>query len=300
MQPIERKLFSPFQKNVRTFVKGEGFNFKYVEETVWTRHEATVNRIRAGNGFTVKNFRQLMNEVAIVTLNNKNYEMYYRGQTKDYKNNKAVFYKYRTPKTIIFPTICRPEKHKGGALKYSIKKSQIRKRYEELAKLIEFVGERKSYFNEYYYALFQHYEILPTPLIDITQSLRVAATFALRNSSKGYVYVFGLPYPNQSISYYSDIGMVLIKLQNILPAEAVRPRYQEGYLVGKFPILPTKNNSDDLANRMVAKYLVDNTDGKFWDEHFQPMPEEVLYPQNDTVGIKLMELKTKFLKKYNS
>ena len=300
MQPIEGKLFSPFQKKVPKIVMKKGFDFDYENEIVWERLDATVNRIRASEGFPVKTFRQLMDEVANVTLSNKNYEMYYRGQNTDFKNNQAVFYKERIPKTTIYPTICRPEKHSDGTLKHSIKKTQIAKRYEELSKMIDLVRGRRSYFNEYYYALFQHYDILPTPLIDITQSLRVAATFALRNSTKGFVYVFGLPYPNQSISYFSDLGIVLIKLQNVVPVKAIRPRYQEGYLVGKYPIRPTKTNGDDLANRMVAKFAIDNSDGKFWDKYFQPMPDEILYPKNDEVENSLIQIKKEYKKKYNS
>lgn len=298
MQPIEGKLFSPFQKKIRKVVIKEPFNIEYEDETVWERLDATVNRIRASEGFRVKTFRHLVNEVANVTLSNKNYEMYYRGQEKDYKNNQSVYYKYRTPKTTIYPAICRPERNRDGSLKYSIKKSQIAKRYKDLDKMIDLVKGHKGYFNEYYYTLFQHYHILPTPLIDITQSLRVAATFALENSSKGFVYVFGLPYPNQSISYFSDLGIVLVKLQNVVPVKALRPRYQEGYLVGKFPITPTKANGDDLANRMVAKFEVDNSGGDFWDKYFQPMPPEILYPQNDEVEKSLLKFKTEFEKKY--
>lgn len=300
MQPIEEKLFSPFQKKVQKIVMKSGFDFDYENEIVWKRIDATVNRVRASEGFPVKSFRQLVDEVANVTLSNKKYEMYYRGQNIDYKNNQAVFYKERIPKTTIYPSICRPERHPDGTLKHSIKKTQITKRYEELSKMIDLVRGRRSYFNEYYYALFQHYDILPTPLIDITQSLRVAATFALKGSTKGFVYVFGLPYPNQSISYFSDLGIVLIKLQNVVPVKAIRPRYQEGYLVGKYPIRPTKTNGDDLANRMVAKFAIDNSDGKFWDKYFQPMPEEILYPKNDEVEDSLLQMKKEYEKKYHN
>jgi hypothetical protein len=255
MQPIEGKLFSPFQKKVYWPRHKKGFAFNYENDIVWERLDATVNKVRASTGFPVRTFRKLMDEVANVTLSNKSFEMYYRGQAKDYKNNQAKFYKERIPKTIVFPSICRPGKNSDGSLKYSIKKGQIAERYDDLAKMIELVQGHRNYFNEYYYALFQHYDVLPTPLIDITQSLRVAATFALRKSSKGYVYVFGLPYPNQSISYFSDIGIVLIKLQNVVPVKALRPRYQEGYLVGKYPITPTKTNGDDLSNRITSVAL---------------------------------------------
>lgn len=299
MQPIQGNLYSLFQKTVRKFKPGTGWDLEYEDEIVWTRHDATVNRIRASEGYKVTSFRNLMDEVANVTINNKNFEMFYRGQSKDYKNNQGFYFKNRKAKTTIYPGICRPDKKSDGSYKYSLKASQVKKRYEELEKMIELAkGSRSSHLNEYYYALFQHYEILPTPFIDITQSLRVAATFALRQSRTGYLYVFGLPYPNQSISYYSDLGIVLIKLQNVLQINAIRPRYQEGFLVGKYPIRPTKVNGDDLANRMVAKFLLDNSKGNFWDDFFPAMPQEVLYPENDNVEKRLQEIKTEFNTKY--
>ncbi len=293
MHSIEGKLFSPFQKEVSRYVHNNGRGF-FKNERVWRKNDATVNRIRASEGYEVRSFRELMNEVALVTLNNKQYEMYYRGQNKDYKNNQAKYYRDRIPKSIIFPSICRAGKDSIGSLKYSIKKKEVQKRYDDLSTFVAMIKNSKSHFDEYYYSLIQHYEVLPTPLIDITQSLRVAATFALRNSTIGYVYVFGLPYPNQSISYFIDLEIVLIKLQNVIDPDALRPRFQEGYLVGKYPFLPTKTNGDDLANRMVAKFRVVNKNGKFWDKHFQPLPEDVLYPKNDKVQKELLRLGKEF------
>jgi hypothetical protein len=298
MRPIEGSLFSPFEKKISKPSFSRGFRFSFKTETIWEKLDATVNKVRASKGFPVKTFRQLVDEVANVTLSNKSYEMYYRGQTKDYKNNQAKFYKDRTPKTTILPTICRPERKEGGGIKYSIRKKTVQERYRDLAKMIELMEGNSGYMNEHYYSLFQHYDILPTPFIDITQSLRVAASFALQKSHTGYVYVFGLPYPNQSISYYTDLGIILIKLQNVVDVSAKRPRYQEGYLVGKFPIKPTKTNGDDLANRMVAKFLVDNSNGKFWDKYFQPMPEEVLYPEQDETKKELLKVKGTFQSLY--
>lgn len=302
MKPIEGKLFSPFQKTVyRPKPSEKGFFGFSMEPTLqWERLDATVNRVRASDGFPVNSFRELINEVAHVTLSNKTYEMYYRGQSIDYKNNQAKYYHDRIPKTTIYPSICRPEKKEDGTFKPAIRKTLIAKRYDDLTNMISLIDKkRKVSFNEHYYALFQHYDILPTPLIDITQSLRVAATFALNESEVGYVYVFGLPYPNQSISYFTDLGMILIKLQNVVPVDALRPRYQEGYLVGKYPVTATKSNSDNLANRLVAKFKVDNSNKNFWDEYFQPMPLEVMFPKNDKTELDLRNAKNLFDEKYS-
>lgn len=295
MKPIEDKLYSYHERTRRklpiSYTNWKIENFEY--ETFWSSQDATVNKIRAGNGFEVCSFRELINEVAKVTLWNKRFEMFYRGQSKDYKNNQTNFDKNRQPKTIIYPSICRPAKRSDGNLKHSLPKSTLHKRYNDLfATINAFKSRIGNQLDEYYFALFQHYDILPTPLIDITQSLRVAATFALKeNKTSGYVYVFGLPYPNQSISYFLDLRIVLIKLQNVVPEHALRPRYQEGFLVGKFPFEMNKTNNDDLANRLVAKFKINNSDGKFWDDHFREMPEDVLFPKNDQAMFTLKKIK---------
>lgn len=300
MDAIEGKLYSPFLKTTSRPVLKAGFKLEYETEQTWERLDATVNKIRIGDGYPVSSFRQLIEEVAFVTLSNKSFEMFYRGQTKDYKDNQSVFYKDKTPKSIIYPSICRPERKDDGTYKQSIRKAHVKKRYDDLYNMIDMISGRRTYHPEYHFSLFQHYDILPTPLIDITQSLRVAATFALRNSTKGYVYVFGLPYPNQSISHYTDMGIVLVKLQNVCPVRALRPRYQEGYLVGKYPFRPTKEGEDNLARRLVAKFRLENNNGNFWDKDFLPMPEDVLYPKDDNIEAHLMKEKENFIRKYRS
>ena len=72
MNPIEGKLYSPFQKEKwNSFIKmtpgsERGFDFGHTVETVWERLDASVTKIRTGNGFPVKKFRELIEEVAIV------------------------------------------------------------------------------------------------------------------------------------------------------------------------------------------------------------------------------------------
>lgn len=297
MKKIEGELITHHQKDT-SFFEGNPFsnNFRVGTKKEWNRFGGTVNKVRASEGYSIKNFRDLIDQVALVTLNNNNYEMYYRGQSNDYLNNQSKYYSDRKQKSNVYPSICRSERKEDGTYKYSVRGSVIDNRYQRLYDFIEFANKKtkRRIPNETYMALIQHYELMPTPFIDITQSLRVAATFALRKNNKGFIYVFGLPYPNQSISYFRDMGIILLKLQNVVSIQAKRPRYQEGYLVGKFPFSNRKSESDDLANRMVAKFAIDNTNNDFWDEHFLPMPEEVLFPKNDSLEIELRNLMNDF------
>jgi hypothetical protein len=86
-------------------------------------------------------------------------------------------------------------------------------------------------------------------------------------------------------------------LQNVCPEIALRPRYQEGFLVGKFPVHATKEADDNLAQRLVAKFYLDNNEGNFWDKDFRKMPKNVLFPGEDKLEIELIELKGRFINK---
>ena len=137
-------------------------------------------------------------------------------------------------------------------------------------------------FPEVCWAILQHYEACDTPLLDITSSLRVACSFALRKASKSaIVYVIGLPHTNGSISYYADEEQIIVRLLSICPPNALRPYYQEGYLVGTFPTTESKRRtrSLDVANRLVAKFEIPKKN--FWDAHFTDIPELALFQEND-------------------
>ncbi|WP_160144137.1 FRG domain-containing protein [Chryseolinea soli] len=260
--------------------------------------KTSVAQIRTSSGYPVATFRQLLDEVAFVTINNRNFEMFFRGQREDHKD--------RLKKTKIYPSIFRPLPGKKA-----VTRSLLEKRHYELHALIngaradqglieKYSNDPFISFDEFHIAQFQHYGIVETPFIDITQSLRVAASFALRNSQEGYLYVFGLPYPNGSISHFIDQQIVLVKLQNVSPVDAYRPRYQEGYLVGKFPITASKEAGDNLARRMIAKFKLENSNGKFWDPDFTQIKDEILFPENDQHEIFLENLKRNTLPEFSA
>jgi hypothetical protein len=273
MDAIEHKIFTYRQLTRRSLRSSN----KY-----WEIGYSYVNYVRRSDGYSVKSYRDLVELTAQVAIWNKQYDIFFRGQTQDYKNEND--------KSDIYPAICRPNRKMDGAYKASIKTITIEKRLDVLHSFINYLSEserrpfrirRSKTFIENDYALIQHYGILPTPMIDITQSLRVAATFALRDSKTGYLYVFGLPYPHGSISYLVDNHIALVKLHNSCPPSARRPRYQEGFLVGRYPFSPYKAIGDNLAIRMLAKFYLDNSDENFWDGLFNPLPKQLLFPEED-------------------
>jgi hypothetical protein len=140
---------------------------------------------------------------------------------------------------------------------------------------------------EYWIALLQHYELAATPLLDVTQSLRMAATFALSDNGtwaerhEGFVYVFGLPHAPACLAHLVDEQMVIVRLQSVCPPDALRPHFQEGFLIGRWPLSFQKLKGDNAAYRLIGKYRLHNPNGKFWDTGFEAIPRTSVYPAID-------------------
>ena len=132
------------------------------------------------------------------------------------------------------------------------------------------------------WAILQHYEVTHTPYLDMTASLRVAASFATLNSASGYVYLFALPYPTGTITYAVDNDIKIVRLQAACPPSAKRPYFQEGYLVGSCYINPSDIRANQNASRrLLTKFYVPDA-SSFWTKgKYDPIPKEALYPDKD-------------------
>lgn len=260
-----------------------------VGSPVWSHRSAktgrkhSVREVLSGPTKTVHSFGELVRLMAEVSYNNPEHALFYRGQAKEYF--KSTSDGARVPS--LYPTIYRST---GKPLT----RSELARRFAVLdvhSELLlarfkdqELVGSKKlEMFPELLWAILQHYEVCPTPLLDVTHSLRVAASFALsRGGQEGFLYVFGFPHPNGSISYSVDLEIVNIRLLSICPPEAQRPYFQEGFVVGTYPLRHHQRNpSLDCGRRLIAKYRLIAAD--FWSAEFPAIPTAALFPQNDRV-----------------
>lgn len=231
----------------------------------------------------ISSFRELVGLIAQISFRNPEHVLFFRGQKRNY--SKKI--KDKGKVSSFYPSIYRSIDGPLGGL-------ELQGRFASLehlsnALLIEFTNqkieghEKLSKFPELAWAVLQHYEVCPTPLLDVTHSLRVAASFALNgNNGSGYLYVFGFPHPNGSITYSTDLELINLRLLSICPPEAHRPYFQEGFLVGSFPSRRmVKHPNLDVGIRLIAKFKLDKSG--FWDANFSAIPNEALYPKDDRV-----------------
>lgn len=242
-----------------------------------------VSEVLESNPKEANTFQDLVKYIAEISYHNPEHVLFFRGQPRDYQ--KSLRNKGKV--SSFYPSIYRKP---GGTLTGAELESRFNNLefYSErlLAKFAEegIEGHEKlSKFPELTWAILQHYEVCGTPLLDVTHSLRVAASFALNeNTGDGYLYVFGFPHPNGSITYSVDSELLNIRLLSICPPQAHRPYFQEGFLVGSFPSRRlVKHPNLDIGRRVIAKFKLPNS--QFWNEHFHAIPNEALYPTDDKV-----------------
>jgi hypothetical protein len=151
----------------------------------------TCTKVRKASGHEVISYIDLAKKVAELQFMNREHVLLFRGQEADYRNKQG--------NTSLKPSLFRAV---GDANPSS---SQLIARFKRLRKA-EFILE-----NEYSrrkllgvdrmkrqqilrWEILQHYEVCPTPLLDVTHSLRIAASFASAQADeRAYLFVVGVP-----------------------------------------------------------------------------------------------------------
>ncbi|HEY5176264.1 MAG TPA: FRG domain-containing protein [Terriglobales bacterium] len=230
--------------------------------------------------FEVTTFRLLVEHVARLAYANPDELVFFRGQDKDYQS--------RAGGTTLYPAIYRGD---------SLATRELRHRFDLLEQAARQLVERfrtagveghrdlrrKPYIQ---WSILQHYEVVATPLLDLTQSLRVACSFAQLHGTDAtcYVYVLGLPYLTNRISINSEHDIVNVRLLSICPPAALRPYFQEGYLAGTADVATEFDSKTELdfRNRLIAKFAIPRAKA-FWGSGFDQIPETALYPRGDQI-----------------
>lgn len=122
--------------------------------------------------FQVSTYRELMEQVARLAYANKDHLLLFRGQARDFKNKAGA--------PSFYPIIYRGERlsREELALRFDVLESSGRRlvdafRHEKTAGAKEIA--RRKYIR---WSILQHSEVCPTPLLDFTQSVSVACSFA--------------------------------------------------------------------------------------------------------------------------
>jgi hypothetical protein len=221
---------------------------------------ADCTSIRKAEGFKVHSYLDLVRRVAELQFLNREHVLLFRGQGSDYKNDKR--------NTSLKPGLFRAKNGKNPSANVLQNRFNILNEAERILSL-EFertrqMGrERLTRQRVLRWSILQHYGICETPLLDVTHSLRIAASFASSNpvDNEAYVFVLGVPNLSGAITASAEAGLQIVRLSSVCPPTAVRPHIQEGYLLGEYPDMLGydqkqlyKHFEIDFGRRLVAKF----------------------------------------------
>lgn len=240
--------------------------------------------LRKGDAIEVSDFLDLAKKVAELQYENREHVLMLRGQSGDYRNQKN--------NTTIKPSIFRGGKRNPASHELSARFERLREAERVLATEYEHANlprskeiRRRQVLR---WAILQHYEVCPTPLLDVTHSLRVAASFASDHAGQdGYVMLLGVPNIAGAITTSIEAELQIIRLSSVCPPQALRPHIQEGFLLGEYPDIAVYEQKQlypehevDFGRRLIAKFRFDKS--RFWKSgEFPQIPRAALYPDQD-------------------
>ena len=242
------------------------------------RHTTSAGVVRS-KAYPVQTYRALVEHIARLAYLNKNHLLFFRGQTSEYRREKGG--------VTFYPTIYRGVPFSREEMDARFRSLEgASQRLRDLFRRGQIDGHeditRKKLVQ---WSILQHYGVCPTPLIDLTQSIRVACSFAQRTDGRsGFVYVFGLPYMTNRISSNSEQDLVLVRLLSICPPAALRPYFQEGYLAGTADITTECEDQSELDfnRRLIAQFEIP-TPGAFWGRGLSRVGDSELFPSDDSI-----------------
>jgi hypothetical protein len=233
----------------------------------------------------VKSYAELAEAAAEISYKNRGYFPLFRGQDADYQTAGG-----KTPQSSLTSSFHRPLK---GKRLTGTEKTTRREGLQAASRTLvgritdksfpyrkDFIKEDFRFTDELVWSILQHYGIVPTPLLDLTQSLRVACSFVSLHKGRGFVYMLGFEGLSPTIFYSHRDRYQLIRLSSIMPKIAKRPFYQEGYLLGDFPRERCfEADRTNFACRLMAKFSFESKD--FWIGGMRALSRSVLYPEGD-------------------
>jgi hypothetical protein len=242
--------------------------------------------IRKAAAVLVKDFMDLATKVAELQYQNRDYVLLFRGQNGDHRNRS----KYtslrpsimRATNSIMVPTATTLEK-RFQRLREA--EALLVKHYDDE----ELVGRDRLRRQQILrWSILQHYEVCRTPLLDVTHSLRIAASFASENArDEAFVFILGVPHISGAITASAEAGIQIVRLSSVCPPTALRPHIQEGYLLGEYPDVSGVDQKAhysfaemDFGRRLIAKFRF--RPSSFWEKsgYFPRIPHEALYPRS--------------------
>lgn len=239
-------------------------------------------KVRLNEGVAVVSYLDLATRIAELQYKNRDFVLLFRGQAREYKNRKRY--------CSLKPSLFRPKNGTNpSSAMLTARFHRLRDAEHHLVNAYAAEGlpglsrfKRQPILR---WSILQHYEVCDTPLLDVTHSLRIAASFASDGAAgEAFIYVLGVPNLSGAVTASAEAGIQIVRLSSVCPPSALRPHIQEGYLLGEYPDMSGYDQKQhyeaheiDFGRRLVAKFRFDPQ--TFWSNAAFPKVErDALYP----------------------
>lgn len=251
---------------------------------------------------------ELKTRLAYLSQGNPDLKLLFRGQDEDYQSLDTEYQNFQNngatrTRSSLYPTLFReifdlkngeffnpPSVTLAGHGQVPIDEF-VAEFQEGSIRFLEFASSHGKKINSWnfedvlqQFAILQHYEVIPTLMLDVTSEINTAMSFGYDETTKKcFLYVFGVPYRGEAISVFPKDDLLVIDLSRLMPPEALRPHYQSGFVltahpaiyqkvdglmlrVGTINYMPSKNVWD-FSRFLLAKFELA---GEFWESELSP------------------------------
>jgi len=243
----------------------------------------------------VHGYKDLVRAISFLAVMNKLHVLLFRGQTHDFPQLLPSLYRaHWRPAWASVPIPLDDREHYWNGLATAGKRA-LGVLQEEGLPRHRHVEERPAAR----WAVLQHYDLWPTPLLDFTTSLRVAASFAFGldpAAQEGFLYVVAVrglrsdlmplrehdgdarrdgptatPHddPDRDDAQEREDAVMAIRLNAVCPPSTSRPHLQDGVLIGHYPFgRETLHDATahDASSILVARLRLVNAGSFFTDD----------------------------------
>lgn len=239
--------------------------------------------------YPVERYNELVGIVAELSYLNRESLLAYRGQARDFLNKAQA--------SSLYPSLYRKNVLSKARLgrDFALLDELSTILVEETRKIDRKAGDELRKRRSLQQAILQHYQVCETPLLDLSQSLRAACSFAQRSAEPGFpgtgfpapgervfVYALALPFPTGGISIDFREEILSVRMLSACPALARRPCFQDALLAGTADTSDNyeDKNELDFNRRLVAKFSIPAGD-EFWEQGPGRIDDALLYPGAD-------------------
>jgi len=243
--------------------------------------------LAARSGHLVSSYPELLKKVAALHFHNPRFKLLFRGQANDYK---SIVNDRETIHSNLFPALLRGQIGEN-------KKDLVERRFAVLSRA-EYALKKRLAIQELHthqlvrWAILQHYEVCPTPLLDVSYSLHSALSFAvIAGADIGYLYVLAVPQISGPITTSLESLTQTIDLTQVCPPDALRPHFQSAVLIGDYPILTSTEMThsgkamigNNFSCRLLSKFQLGSL-ATWTEQGFHPTEHSILSQTTVTRG----------------